>query len=144
MKVKFRNPRKQLFSEEKWSEGTNWVEIVCEGEKREMESLIEEEGQPQPEVINIDKAMMLMVPGTKPIKPTVKPSPPPVGFIKKSYGPREGGEIFAVLLETATKIFNLVSKAGRNIASMVTPITVLVEKRTCRMEKIQSVSQKSQ
>ena len=139
-KVKVRNPKKQLVSEEKWSEEKNWlVEIVREGEEREKESPIEEEGKPQPEVINVDKAMMLMVPGTRPIKPSVQPLPPPVGFIKKSYGPREGGEIFAVLLETATKIFNLVFKAGRNIVSMATPIIVLVEKGACRMDKIQAL-----
>ena len=80
-----------------------------------------------------------MVPGTKPIKPTVRPRPPPGAYTRRSFGPREGGEIFTVLLKTATKIFKLVSKTGRNVASMATPITVLVGKMECRIDKIQSL-----
>ena len=90
-------------------------------------------------MVDVDKAMRIMVPGTRPIKPTVQPSPPPAGFVKRSYGPREGGETFDMLLETATRIFDLVSKAGRNIASMATPITVSVEKGASKMDKIQDL-----
>ena len=34
-KIKTRNSKKQLISEEKWSEGTNWSDLVREGEERE-------------------------------------------------------------------------------------------------------------
>ena len=115
------------------------MEIIREGERREKEAEVEEEGKPQPEVLNVDKAMLLMVQGTKPITPTVKPRPPPAGYTRRSFEPREGGEIFTVLLKTATEIFKLVSKTGRNVASMATPITVLVGKRECRIDKIQSL-----
>ena len=60
-KIKDRNPKKQMVSEEKWSEGTSWMEIIREGERREKEAEVEEEGKPQPEVLNVDKAMLLMV-----------------------------------------------------------------------------------
>ena len=143
-KIKTRNPKKQLISEEKWSQGTNWADLVREGQKREQESLIEEESKLQAEVVDVDKAMRIMVPGTKPITPTVHPSPDPAGFVKRSYGPREGGETFDVLLETATRIFDLVSKAGRNIASMATPITILVEKGVCKLDKLQNLGIKTQ
>ena len=95
--------------------------------------LIEEESRLQTELVNTYKAMRIMVPGTEAIKPTVHPSPPPAVFVKRTYGPREGGKIFEELLKTSTKIFDLVSKAGRNIASMATSMTILVEKEACRM-----------
>ena len=96
------------------------------------------------ELVNIDKAMRIMVPGTEAIKPTVQPSPPTAGFVKKTYGPREGGKVFEELLKTSTKIFDLVSKAGRNIASMATSMTILVEKEACRMSKLQDLGIRTQ
>ena len=44
-KIKTRNSKKQLILEEKWSQGTNWGDLVCEGEKREQVCLKEEEGR---------------------------------------------------------------------------------------------------
>ena len=79
--------------------------------------LIEEERKVQEEMVDTDKAMRIMVPGTEIIKPVVPPSPLPAGFVKKVYGPKQGGPIFEELLRTSTKIFDLVSESGRNIAS---------------------------
>ena len=95
-------------------------------------------------MVDIDKALRIIVPGTEPIKPTVQPSPPPTGFVKRTYGPREGGKTFEVLLKTPTKIFDLVSKAGQNITSMATPITILVENGVCRINKLQDLGIKTQ
>ena len=104
------------------------MEIIQEGEKREKDVKLEEEGKSPPRILNVDKALLLMILGTEPIAPTIKPRPPTEGYIRRLFGPRDGGEIFAVLLKTATEIFKLVSMAGRNVASMATPITVLAEK----------------
>ena len=52
--------------------------------------LLEEESRVQAELVNTDKAMRIMVPGTEAIKPAVQPSPLPAGFIKRIYGPRQG------------------------------------------------------
>ena len=73
-RIKVRNPKKQMVSEEKWSEGTSWMEIIQEGEKREKEVELEEEGKSQPRILNVDKALLLMIPGTDPIAPTIKPN----------------------------------------------------------------------
>ena len=83
-----------MISEEKWSEGTNWSDLVREGEEREQVCLIEEESRIQEEMVNTDKAMRIMVPGTEAIKPAVQLSPLPAGLIKRIYGPRQGGQIF--------------------------------------------------
>ena len=45
-------------------------------------------------MVDTDKAMRIMVPGTEIIKPVVPPSPLPAGFVKKVYGPNQGGPIF--------------------------------------------------
>ena len=60
------------------------------------------------------------------------------------YGPRQGGKIFEELLKTSTKIFDLVSKAGQNIASMASSMTILVEKEACRVGKLQNLGIKIQ
>ena len=80
-----------------------------------------------------DKAMALQIPGTKPI---VKPKPPPEGYIRKSVEPSGGGELFETLLTTSTEIFRLVSNSGRNVVSMSTPITLLVEEGECDVNKL--------
>ena len=70
-----------MISEEKWSEGTNWSDLVREGAEREQVCLIEEERKVQEEMIDTYKAMRIMVPGTEIIKPVVPPSPLPAGFV---------------------------------------------------------------
>ena len=49
---------------------------------------MEEESKMQEEIVNTDKAMRIMVPGTEVIKPAVPSSPLPAGFIKRIYGPK--------------------------------------------------------
>ena len=66
-----------------------------------------------------DKALRIMVPGTEVIKPVIPSSPLPIGFLKKTYGPKQGGPIFEELLKISTKIYDLVSESGRNVSSMV-------------------------
>ena len=114
------------------------------GARGEQVCLGEEESRIQEEMVNTDKAMRIMVPGTEAIKPAVQSSPLPAGFIKRIYGPRQVGQIFEELLKTSTKIFDLVSKAGRNIASMASSMTILVEKEACRMGKLQDLGIKTQ
>ena len=83
-----------------------------------------------------DKAMALQIPGTKPLEPIIKPKPPPTGYVRKSVEPSGGGELFETLLTTSTEIFKLVSEAGRNVVSMSTPITLLVEEGECDVNKL--------
>ena len=63
-KMQDRNPLKKLISEEKWSEGTNWSDLVQEGAEREQVCLMEEERKVQEEIIDTEKALRIMVPGT--------------------------------------------------------------------------------
>ena len=83
-----------------------------------------------------DKAMALQIPGTKPLEPIVRKKPPPAGYVRKSVEPNGGGELFETLLTTSTEIFKLVSEAGRNVVSMSTPITLMVEEKECNMERL--------
>ena len=87
----------------------------------------------------VDKALRIMVPGTEMIKPAIPPSPLPTGLLKKTYGPKQGGPIFEELSKTSTKIYDLVSASGRNIASMVSSMTILVGKEACEIEKIRKM-----
>ena len=87
-------------------------------------------------MLEIDKAFTLLVPRTEPSEPVVKPKPPPEGYTRKLVGPREGGELFETLLTTATDIFELVARAGRNVVSMATPITLLAEHGECDVDKL--------
>ena len=41
-KIKIRNPKRHVISEEKWAEGTTWEDILQEGKEREKEMLMEE------------------------------------------------------------------------------------------------------
>ena len=98
----------------------------------------------QEEITDTDKALRIMVPGTEVIKPVIPPSPLPTGFLKKTYGPKQGGPIFEELLKTSTKIYDIVSESGRNIASMVSSMTILVEKEACEIENIREMGNKIQ
>ena len=80
--------------------------------------------------------MLLLIPGTEPSAPTVKSKPLPDGYTRRLVGLREGSDLFRTLLRTATDIFELVSKAGRNVVSMATPITVLAEQGECKVDKL--------
>ena len=42
-KIRIRNPKKHVVSEEKWTEGTTRQDIIQQGEKREKEVLMQEE-----------------------------------------------------------------------------------------------------
>ena len=41
-RIRDRTPKRHLLSEEKWSEGSSWKEIVQEGKRREEEIKLEE------------------------------------------------------------------------------------------------------
>ena len=75
--------------------------------------------------------MTLQVPGTEPPEPIVKEKPPPIGYVRKLVEPNGGGEIFDTILKTSTEMFKLVSEAGRNVVSMSTPITLMVDETEC-------------
>ena len=54
-KIQNRNLKKKLIYEEKWSEGTNWSDLVREGAEREQVCLIEEERKVQEEMVDTDR-----------------------------------------------------------------------------------------
>ena len=143
-KIQDRNPKRQLISEEKWSEGTNWNDLVQEGAERELVYLAEEERKVKERESETDKALRIMVQGTEVIQPIIPPSPLPTCLCKKTYGPKQGGPIFEELLKTSTKVYDLVSASGRNIASMISSMTILVGKEACAIEKIRKMKIKIQ
>ena len=115
-------------------EGSTWNDILCEGKEREKEIALE---KMKSKIGNkSDKAMALQIPGTKPPEPIVKEKPPPAGYVRKLVEPNGGGELFETILTTSTEIFKLVSEAGRNVVSMSTPITLMVEETECNMERL--------
>ena len=125
-KIKCRNPKRHVVSEEKWGEGTTWNDILQEGREREKEMTLEERKVKGDQ--KYDKAMALQIPGTKPLEPIIKPKPPPEGYIRKLVEPSGGGILFETLLTTSTN-------SSRNIVSMSTPITLLVEEGECDVNK---------
>ena len=56
-KMQDRNPKKKLIFEEKWSEGTNWSDLVREGAEREQVCLMEEERKVQEGITDTNKAL---------------------------------------------------------------------------------------
>ena len=63
-KIKYRNPKRHVLSEEKWGEGTTWNDILQEGKERENEATLEK--IKSKDKIKVDKDMALQIPGTKP------------------------------------------------------------------------------
>ena len=90
-KIKIRNPKRHVISEEKWAEGITWEDILQEGKEREKEMLMEVNTTQK---LESDKALALLVSGTETLDPIVKPKPPPEGYTNKLVEPREGGELF--------------------------------------------------
>ena len=86
-----------------------------------------------------DKALQIMVPGTEVLEPVISPQPLPSGFHKRTFGPKQGGPIFHELLKTSTQIHDLVNASGRNIASMISSMTIQVGKETCEVEKLREM-----
>ena len=73
------------------------------------------------------------------IEPVIPPQPLPAGFHKRTYGPKQGGPIFDVLLKTSTQMHDLVNASGRNIASIISSMTIQVGKETCEVEKLRKM-----
>ena len=63
----------------------------------------------------------------------------PPGLHKRTFGPKEGGPIFNELLKTSIEIHDLVNEAGRNIASMISSMTVQVDKDLCEAKKLEQM-----
>ena len=128
-KIKTRDPKRKVISEEKWSEGDNWKEIIKEGEDREKIFFLQKENEGKEGEAMSDKMLHIMVPGTEPLEPVVTTQSLPPGFHKRTFGPKQGGQVFNGLLKTSTQIHNLVNGAGRNIASMISSMTIQVDKK---------------
>ena len=86
-----------------------------------------------------DKMLHIMVPGTEPLEPVVTTQSLPPGLHKRTFGPKEGGPIFYELLKTSIEIHDLVNEAGRNIASMISSMTVQVDKDLCEAKKLEQM-----
>ena len=99
-KIQNKDSKKKQISEEKWSEGTNWNDIVKKGAKREIVFIEKGEKEQNKREAMADKALQIMVPGTKVIEPVIPPQPLPASFHKKTYGPKKGGPISDELLKT--------------------------------------------
>ena len=115
-KIKTRFPKKSVFTEEKWQDTGRWEEILKEG-------IQENNGFSE-------QVKILFTPGSEPIKPPDEEPKLENGLTLATYGPREGGEIFEVLMATAVKAYEMVSAGGRNMSSMLTPITLMGSDKT--------------
>ena len=74
--IKHRNPRKSIFSEEKWGENCRWKEIIEEGEKT---------------VLNTTEEVRLIhIPNSK--NQCLPESKPPTGMKKKVFDIKTGGK----------------------------------------------------
>ena len=78
-KIRDRDAKRKLISEEKWNEGDNWNEIIKEGEDREKIFLLQRENEEKREALT-DKMLHIMVPGTEVLEPVVTTQPLPPGF----------------------------------------------------------------
>ena len=47
------------------------------------------------------------------------------GWSKLTVGPANGGQLFSKLISTATEAYRIISTRGRNMSSMITPVTLL-------------------
>ena len=86
-KIQDRDPKRKSISEEKWSEGTNWRDLVKEGAEREKVFITKREEEEKEREVMADKALQIMVPGTEAIKPAIPSQSLPTGFHRKTFGP---------------------------------------------------------
>ena len=107
-KVKENNARKSVLSEQKWSNAM-WNSILEEGETDK-----------------IDNVNIIQIPSKSTIN--LEPKAPP-GYTIKEFGPMDQKNIFEELLSTAVKAYKMTAEKGRNMSSMMTPITLVGEKK---------------
>ena len=65
------------------------------------------------------------------------------GWKKLTVGPANGGQLFRKLISTATEAFRIISKEGRNMSSMITPITILGDPTKVNVELAKSLGIKT-
>ena len=98
-----------MCSVEKWLYTGRWKGIMDEGEESSEK--------------NKEQVRLLHIPSTLPIGPS-EPEPPQ-GFERRRFNAKTGGQTLDELLKTSTMIFENVSKVGKNLSAITTPITVL-------------------
>ena len=76
-------------------------------------------------LIHIPKLKNQCLPESKPLK----------GIKKRVFDIKTGGKVFNELLKTSIELFETVSKAGRNMSSMTTPITLLANQNSVDIEQ---------
>ena len=108
--IKQRNPRKSNFSKENWECNNRWEEIVNEGKISQN---------------HCENIRLLQEPLMDPVGTQEEVT---MGWTKTTLGPLTGGEIYEKLLQVAVEAYNLVSSNGRNMSSMLTPLTLLGDK----------------
>ena len=108
--IKEKNPRKSVCTIEKWLDTGRWEEIVKEGEDAS--------------AVNSEKVRLIHVPNS--ISAQLPEPEPPPGFHRRTFEAKTGGPIYSKLLDMSTMAFTEVSKYGRNMSSMTTPLQFLV------------------
>ena len=108
--IKLRNPRKSNYSKESWACDDRWDEIIREGEASQT---------------NCENIRLLQEPSMDPVGTQEEVI---AGWTKTTLGPLTGGEIYEKLLQVAVEAYNIVSSNGRNMSSMLTPLTLLGDK----------------
>ena len=122
--IKSRNPKKNVFSQQKWENTGRWEQILQEGAVRH-ENYEEQ-------------VRMLYTPDTEPAGNIETELP--AGMVRVTYGPKEGGVMFRELINTATRAFQKLESAGRNMSSMITPITVMGSIKSADMDLARSLN----
>ena len=107
--IKISNPRKSVFSEQKWENTGKWEELVGKGSTKHKKY----EG----------RVRMLYTPVL-----TTKVDLPS-GMVNVTYGPQNVVAMFGELINTSTKAFQRLEHTCRNMSSTITPISRMGSKQ---------------
>ena len=63
----------------------------------------------------------------------------PTGYVIKEVGPMDKKDIFESLLSTAIKAYKMTAAKGRNMSSMMTPITLVGERKDSNIQLVKKL-----
>ena len=112
-KVKECNAKKSVLSEQKW-DNQMWKNLLKEGETDKS-----------------DHVHLIHIPSKTTIDLESKPPP---GYKIKEFGPISHGKIVEELLTTAIRAYKMTATRGRNMSSMMTPITLVGVKKVTNVK----------
>ena len=114
--IKQRTPKRSNYSKENWGCNERWKEIIEEGVHSQE---------------NCERVCLLQEPV---VDATSSQHEVVEGWTKTTLGPVVGGAVYEKMLQTAVEAFNIVSANGRNMSSMLTPLTLLGDKELVNLD----------